>query len=109
MAGPMRGLPEFNFPEFHRQAARLRAAGYVVCNPAEHDETFKLELGREPTIRECLAYDTEWICRHADGIALLHRWQESFGAKAEVALGDAIGIPHQYVVSWIQDAERAAA
>ena len=34
-AGPMTGLPELNFPAFHAEAARLRAFGYEVINPAE--------------------------------------------------------------------------
>ena len=35
LAGPMTGLPELNFPAFHAEAARLRALGYEVVNPAE--------------------------------------------------------------------------
>ena len=35
IAGPMTGLPELNFPAFHAEAARLRAFGYEVINPAE--------------------------------------------------------------------------
>lgn len=37
LAGPMRGIPEFNFPAFHAMACRLRAEGNVVFNPAEKD------------------------------------------------------------------------
>jgi hypothetical protein len=37
VAGPMRGIPEFNFPAFHDAAARLRNEGHVVFNPAERD------------------------------------------------------------------------
>lgn len=36
IAGPMTGLPDFNYPLFHMAAARWRAAGWVVCNPAEN-------------------------------------------------------------------------
>lgn len=36
VAGPMTGLPEFNFPAFHAEAARLRTMGLTVLNPAEH-------------------------------------------------------------------------
>jgi hypothetical protein len=36
LAGPMTGLPEFNYPAFNAEAARLRALGYQVENPAEN-------------------------------------------------------------------------
>lgn len=35
IAGPMTGLRELNFPAFNAEAARLRAAGWEVLNPAE--------------------------------------------------------------------------
>ncbi len=38
LAGPMRGLPLFNFPAFADAAAKLRAQGYDVFSPAERDE-----------------------------------------------------------------------
>lgn len=37
LAGPMRGIPEFNFPAFMSAAADLRAQGHIVFNPAERD------------------------------------------------------------------------
>jgi len=37
IAGPMSGIPAFNFPAFHAAAAALRAAGYDVVSPAETD------------------------------------------------------------------------
>lgn len=35
IAGPMTGLPDWNFPAFHAAAARWRGYGWVVVNPAE--------------------------------------------------------------------------
>ncbi|HEX8594362.1 MAG TPA: DUF4406 domain-containing protein [Pseudomonas sp.] len=32
----MTGLPEFNYPAFHAEAARLRTLGLEVENPAEN-------------------------------------------------------------------------
>ena len=35
IAGPMSGLPEFNYPAFHAAAEKLRGMGFHVENPAE--------------------------------------------------------------------------
>lgn len=35
IAGPMTGLPDWNFPAFHEAAAKWRAEGWEVENPAE--------------------------------------------------------------------------
>ncbi len=37
LAGPMRGIPGFNFPKFDEVAATLRFIGHTVFSPAEHD------------------------------------------------------------------------
>jgi hypothetical protein len=43
-------------------------------------------------IREALGDDTAWICKHADGIALLPNWDKSSGARAEYTLATALGL-----------------
>ena len=43
ISGPMTGLPDLNFPAFHEAAAYLRAKGFDVINPAEHDQSPGLE------------------------------------------------------------------
>ena len=35
LSGPMSGIPGFNYPAFNAEAARLRAEGHWVVNPAE--------------------------------------------------------------------------
>lgn len=106
LAGPMRGLPSFNFPAFDIAAARLREQGYVVFSPAERDRTVhgtKLEdnpTGNEDeaasnvgfSLREALGADCEWICKFATHIALLPGWEKSAGANVERALGKALGL-----------------
>lgn len=37
LAGPMRGMPNYNFPAFWIAATELRTKGYTVYSPAEHD------------------------------------------------------------------------
>jgi hypothetical protein len=106
LAGPMRGIPNFNFPAFDFAAARLRTAGFTVFSPAERDRGIhgtKLEAnatGDEKiaatnvgfSLREALGADTAWIAAKADAIALLPGWEKSSGANAELALAKALGL-----------------
>ena len=97
LAGPMRGIPEFNFPAFRHAAKMLRDEGYEVFSPAEKGEEVLLE--GNPGLQESLDFrrkvfllDTEYICRHADAVFLLDGWEKSSGARAEKALAEAIGL-----------------
>jgi len=49
LAGPMTGLPRFNFPAFDQAAQALRAAGYRVINPAEQDRAIGFDELRHST------------------------------------------------------------
>jgi hypothetical protein len=112
----MRGIKDFNFPEFHRNAALLRAEGHEVFNPAERDEKefgaeiLKTATGSEEEValrmglvdklglaRKCFLADTMWICIHAEGIAIMPGWENSRGARAEKALAEAIGLEVRYL------------
>lgn len=111
LAGPMRGLPEFNFPAFMKAAEELRAQGHEVFNPAERDKEQHGDFekgninGDEVlaaaqhgfSLREALRDDTHWISMEAEGIALLPGWQNSKGAKAERALADALHLEIIYL------------
>lgn len=107
LAGPMRGYPEFNFPAFHAAAARLRAEGHTVFSPAESDnERHGKDISKGNAtgdeaiaakehgfnLREALAIDLEYICKEADGIAMLPGWEKSKGANAEYATALALGL-----------------
>lgn len=107
VAGPMRGIPEFNFPAFFAAAEKLRAEGHEVFNPAERDNLrHGTDISKGNTsgdeaqaakthgfsLREALKDDTSWICDNADGIAVLPGWENSKGAVAERALGVALGL-----------------
>lgn len=103
LAGPMRGLPDFNFPAFDNATATLRNDGYEVFNPAERD---RVEDGFDATgmdgtenlsdygfdLRVALGADLEWITTHADAVVVLPGWRESSGALAEVATARALGL-----------------
>jgi hypothetical protein len=107
IAGPMRGIRDFNFPAFDEAADRLRAEGHEVFNPADRDRAVhgpnvnKSETGdlSDPNVvasgfdlRSALGADMEWICRDADAIYLLPGWVNSKGATAERATALALGL-----------------
>lgn len=99
VAGPMRGIPEFNFPLFNAVAYCLREDGSVVFNPAERDIerhggvdiskgnlTGSLEQASTEhkfSLREALAEDLDFICRYASKVVMLPGWEGSAGAMAE--------------------------
>lgn len=85
LSGPMTGLPDYNYPAFNAEAARLRALGYIVENPAENP----------------LPADAPWhMCMRAairqmltcDAVAFLTGWHESRGANVEIELAGHLGM-----------------
>lgn len=112
LAGPMRGYPEFNFPAFHEAARNLRSLGHVVFSPAEKDSerhgtdiskgnqagsVEQAEKDHGFSLRIALGEDLEFICKHADAIALLPGWEHSAGALAEFATAKALKLKFIYL------------
>ena len=96
LAGPMRGLPEWNFPAFDAAAERLRAMGLVVYNPADisRAQGFSPDQPFGPDqLRKSLQIDIWHLLYHCDRLAALPGWQHSEGARIEVALARALGMP----------------
>lgn len=106
LAGPMRGIPEFNYPAFRAGTAALRARGHEVFSPVEHDEKMHGTDISNPTgsheqataehgfnLCEALHADLKWICLEAEAVALLPGWENSKGAAAERATALALGKP----------------
>ena len=86
LSGPMSGLPDSNVPLFNAEAARLRARGYEVVNPAEN--------GLPP--------DSAWVMHMrvdiaammtCDELVYLPGVVESRGACLEITLAMRLGMP----------------
>lgn len=104
LAGPMRGIPKFNFPAFHRAARKLRKQGYTVFSPAEKGIEKRLPKAKDlqesmSFRRKVFALDLAWICKHAEAVALMPGWKKSKGARAEKATAEAIGLEVFYVTN----------
>jgi hypothetical protein len=90
LSGPMRGIEDENAPAFNAAAAKLRACGHEVYNPAEHEQ-------EHDCFTAALAADLVWICKQADVLALLPGWEQSRGVAAEIATAVAIPLPVYFV------------
>lgn len=84
ISGPMSGLPEHNFPAFNAQAARLRALGYSVINPAEINSDGK------DSWHQCLRNDLKARC-DCDAL-VLPGWEKSQGAHLELHVAHRLGL-----------------
>ncbi len=70
ISGPMSGLPDFNFPAFYAEAARLEALGCDVVNPATINPETSLSWC------ECMRRDIAALV-FCDAVQLLPGWQKS--------------------------------
>lgn len=101
VAGPMRGKPKLNFPAFDKAASLGRSLGWQIISPAdldrEHDihedaadvidpEGVRVIVDRDVTALLSLRAES------GDAIALLHGWEKSTGARAELAMAQWLGL-----------------
>lgn len=84
LAGPMTGHLNFNYPAFNAEAARLRALGLMVENPAQNPKQDTWQDYMRVAIRQMMT------CTH---VALLPGWETSKGATIERNLAESMGIP----------------
>jgi hypothetical protein len=110
LAGPMSGIPQFNFPLFERAAKQLRSAGYNIISPAEVDakdeELHKRVLAstdgilQSSDIKESwgdfLSRDVKIIADKVQGIILLPGWEKSRGARLEAHVALLCGHSFRY-------------
>lgn len=96
IAGPMTGLPEFNYPAFFAAEKRLRAGGFDALNPARAE-------GREGC-KSWLDYMRAGIrdVADCDGIALLPGWQASRGAALEAHVARSLDLPVKLLDEWLE-------
>lgn len=85
LSGPMTGMPDWNFPAFNAEAARLRALGYDVVNPAD------INPDTTTPYNECLRHDLQALLT-CDTIAMLDGWMDSNGAHLEMHIAHRVGI-----------------
>lgn len=108
LAGPMTGIPQFNFPAFFAAADALRARGFEIISPAELDDDNdkdaamkstdgsleNYESENKKTWGDFLARDVKLIADQCSGIIFLAGWAKSRGARLEAFVG--ILCKHQF-------------
>lgn len=101
IAGPMTGLPAYNYPAFNTAAAALRQAGYEAVSPTDNglppDAEWAAHMRRDlPMMLAC------------DGVALLPGWEVSRGAILESETAITCGIPSQPLHFWLRAGQSLA-
>jgi hypothetical protein len=87
LIGKMTGMEGWNYSAFDEAASRLREAGHVVFNPAETaggDTTLPRSYYMRASIGGLL---------NAEGVVTLPGWETSPGAKTEIRVALALGLP----------------
>lgn len=111
IAGPMRGIPFFNFPEFDAARDLLISQGHTVVSPADIDREFGFDALSMPEstnwnllppqliLKDVVARDLEALSG-CSAVYLLPFWRRSTGARAEVAVAKWLGMrTFSYVVN----------
>jgi hypothetical protein len=97
LAGPMTGIPHFNFPAFEQGARFLRERGMKIISPHEEDSPEvqaaawgspdgKLDADGKiagETWGDILARDVKLVADGIHGVILLPGWEKSRGARLE--------------------------
>lgn len=100
LAGPMRGIPLFNYPAFDEAKETLVSRGHDVYSPADIDRDAGEDYSatRDPNstftpdeLREFLERDLRALAQ-CDGVVLLPGWKTSKGALLEVAAANFLGL-----------------
>jgi nucleoside 2-deoxyribosyltransferase len=96
IAGPMTGLPDFNYPAFNAAEEALTRAGFETLNPTLGESAPSETRPWDWYMRRALGQVLE-----ADGIVLLKGWDGSRGATLEHHVGTALGLPTGSLFEWL--------
>lgn len=83
LAGPMTGLPEYNFPMFEKVAEYLRNGGLEIVSPHEIDHGETLETRGRGLYATYIRAGLKLLL-DCDGIIMLPGWKDSGGARLEL-------------------------
>jgi nucleoside 2-deoxyribosyltransferase len=84
LAGPIRGMKEFNSPAFDAAQAKLEAMGHIVLSPVEMDRQNNFYPGSHDQ-HDCAQRDLDAIFK-SDWVVTLPGCETSVGATAEIAV-----------------------
>ena len=102
IAGPMRGIPYYNFPAFDAARYKLIQEGNIVVSPADLDRSAGFNAMELPStsdwnaipsgfdFNDCVDRDLQAV-RDCEALCLLRGWEKSKGACAEKALAEWLG------------------
>lgn len=109
LCGPMSHVPQFNFPAFDEASTTLRAMGYDIVAPHEHDSpeyreaAFASSDGNPNSMPPgetwgyALARDVKIIADQGiEGLVYLPDWYKSRGARLETFVALLCGVKHFY-------------
>ena len=99
VAGPMTGLPDYNYPAFDGAAALLAERGYPVENPAENEQLFKDRVSPP--------HYTEYLPAGADRVPPPLKGRNAVAAqqlrqpRAQVQTAGILGLEVRPVAEWL--------
>lgn len=102
LAGPMRGIPLYNFPAFDAARDELTSAGLHVLSPADLDRKAGFDPATLPKDWDWSTLPADFNLQHAvdrdlaavakcDAVCMLPGWESSRGAKAEKSVAEWMG------------------
>ncbi len=96
ISSKMSGIPKFNFPAFDAKAAELRAKGYKIWNPAEHNPK------RCHTWADFIRDDIQQLNKRCCSIYMFGRWYRSHGALVELLSAHRLGLRIEIEQWWLR-------